>query len=82
MPFYNGTETFNLVDGSACIRRKDPFSGKWNEITVHLDRAQFNAWVSGELAQRAFPHLTADQREFIMTGITSDEWDKAFKDQG
>jgi hypothetical protein len=26
------------------------------------------------------PNLTADEREFIMTGITPDEWDAAFED--
>ena len=32
-----------------------------------------------ELIQNVFPHLNAGQREFIMTGITDDEWEAAFK---
>jgi hypothetical protein len=32
----------------------------------------------GELLQNAFPHLNADQREFIKTGITGEEWEAAF----
>ena len=32
------------------------------------------------LAQVAFPNLTEDERKFIMTGITKDEWEKEFKD--
>ena len=32
-------------------------------------------WVRGMLIQDAFPDLTADQREFIKTGITAEEWD-------
>ena len=27
----------------------------------------------------AFPHLNANEREFILTGITSEEWDELFK---
>lgn len=35
-------------------------------------------WQSGELAQNVWPHLTAEQREFIMTGVTPSEWETAF----
>lgn len=28
--------------------------------------------------QEALPHFTADQREFLMTGITPAEWNKTF----
>lgn len=33
---------------------------------------------SGALIQDALPWLNADQREFIMTGITPDMWDRLF----
>jgi hypothetical protein len=36
---------------------------------------QIQNWQNGELVQRAFPHLNADEREFIKTGITPTEWD-------
>jgi hypothetical protein len=36
-------------------------------------------WKSGMLIQNAFPTLNADQREFIMTGITPEEWGSLFK---
>lgn len=35
-------------------------------------------WMNGAFIQRAFPFLNADEREFLMTGITSEEWDKLF----
>lgn len=35
-------------------------------------------WCSGELIQNAFPTLSADDREFIKTGITPEEWDDLF----
>jgi hypothetical protein len=40
--------------------------------------SSFNAWKSGMLIQEAFPTLNAEQREFLMTGITPDEWTRAF----
>ena len=39
---------------------------------------QLSKWQAGELIQNAFPDLNADDREFLITGITPEEWDKAF----
>ena len=33
------------------------------------------------LIQQAMPNLTADEREFIKTGITPQEWDDMFEDE-
>jgi hypothetical protein len=35
---------------------------------------QIEAYERGSLLQEAFPNLDADQREFIKTGITKEEW--------
>jgi len=35
-------------------------------------------WRDGEMIQRAFPYMNAEQREFIMTGITPTEWNRIF----
>jgi hypothetical protein len=61
------------------IRKISPFSGKVNHMDLPVTDEQICRWQNGELVQHVFPHLTADQREFLMTGITSDEWDAAFK---
>ena len=55
-----------------------PFSGKINTQEIPVTEEQFYAWKDGELIQNAMPNLTAGQREFIKTGITDAEWDKAF----
>ncbi len=34
-----------------------------------------------ERIQDVFPHLTADEREFLMTGITAKEWKDAFGEE-
>ena len=41
----------------------------------------FCRWDGGDLIQDAFPQLNADQREFIMTGITAVEWDSMSDDE-
>lgn len=36
----------------------------------------------GILIQDAFPFLTADEREFMLTGILPEEWDAMFGEEG
>lgn len=40
--------------------------------------AAYITYRQGGLIQECFPTLSADQREFILTGITPEEWAKAF----
>ena len=63
------------------IKRKSLISGVERELDLPVDPEMLQKWERGEiLIQNAFPHLTPDQREFIMTGSTADEWDAAFAD--
>lgn len=52
------------------------------ERTKDLDitEEQWKLWNSNNrpLIQYCFPQLSADDREFIMTGITDDEWNESF----
>jgi hypothetical protein len=57
------------------IERTSPLSGKTNTMDLDVTAEQFERWHSGTLIQDAFGNLTADEREFIKTGITPDEWD-------
>jgi 7,8-dihydro-6-hydroxymethylpterin-pyrophosphokinase len=34
-----------------------------------------------ELIQNTVPHLSASEREFLMSGITDEEWDEEFSDE-
>jgi len=43
-------------------------------MELPITNEQLNRWEQGELIQNVFPDLTPDQREFIMTGITGEEW--------
>ncbi len=61
------------------ITRTSPFSGNTNSMEIEVTQEQLSSWESGTLIQNAMPNLSADEREFIMTGITPEEWDSAFK---
>lgn len=63
------------------ITRTSMASGKQHTFDIPVTQAQLDAWQGGELIQRAMPHLTPDQREFLMTGITPVEWDQLFGQQ-
>jgi hypothetical protein len=60
------------------VRRTSPFSGEVNEVDLDVTEGQLRDWEAGGLIQEVFPHLSADEREFIMTGITPEEWDGEF----
>ena len=60
------------------IERKSPFSGKQHTQEIPVTAEQIRLWEGGMLIQNAMPQLTADQREFVMTGITSSEWTAEF----
>lgn len=59
------------------ITRTNPFTGKTNTRDLDVTEAQMIAYYEeGVLLQNAFPNLSADDREFIKTGI--DNWDEVF----
>lgn len=57
------------------IKRKSLISGIEREREIDVTEEQLAAWRNGMLAQDAMPHLSASDREFVMTGITDEEWD-------
>lgn len=57
------------------ITRTSPFTNKVHSLDIDVTLEDIEAWQAGGLIQDVMPHLTADEREFIMTGITAEEWD-------
>lgn len=64
------------------ITRKSPITGKVNTKNIPVTKEQMDNWIAGELIQKAMPNLTADEREFIKTGITAEEWEEMFGRDG
>ena len=60
------------------IERKSPFTGMVNQMEIELDPNDYVNWKNGVNIQDAFPYLTADEREFIKTGITPEDWAAEF----
>jgi hypothetical protein len=58
------------------IHRRSLISGKTNTMDLPVTEEQIETWQNGGLIQDIFPELTPDEREFIKTGISSDEWQK------
>ncbi len=58
------------------------FSGVTRTLDLPVTEAQLSAWESGTLIQLAMPQLSADDREFVMTGVTTQEWSNEFGEDG
>lgn len=57
------------------IARKSPFSGTVHEMDIPLTETEQARLAAGENIQKVVPHLSADEREFLLSGITPAEWD-------
>ena len=57
------------------ITRTNPLNGEVNTLNIEVTDAQIEAYAAGALIQNAFPNLSADDREFIKTGITAESWE-------
>jgi hypothetical protein len=60
------------------ITRTSWISGEVNTLDLPITQEQLNLYAAGALLQDAFPNLNPDQREFIKSGITAEEWDSMF----
>lgn len=64
------------------VTRKSILSGKENTLELNVTPEQMyrfeNRVALGEYIQTIFPHLSAPEREFILSGITPEEWDRVF----
>lgn len=72
------------------VTRTSKFTGKINTMELPLTQQELddglkrswsaNPGVGTEHIQHIFPQLNADQREFLMTGCTPEEWAEMFGD--
>lgn len=67
------------------VVRISPFSGEENIMTLDMTPEEYEVrlarWQNGEIIQNAFSNLSPDEREFIKTGITSEEWETMFGEE-
>ena len=63
------------------ITKTSMISGKTNSMEIDVSVDQYQSWIDGENIQVAMPHLSADEREFIKTGMTPSEWEELFGEE-
>lgn len=56
------------------IKRTSQLTGITRELDLPITLEQIENWRKGQLIQNAMPNLSAADREFIISGITDDEW--------
>ena len=60
------------------VKKQSIMSGKVNEMELDITQEQLDRYLEGEeLIQDIFPHLNASEREFLISGMTGEEWDLA-----
>lgn len=56
------------------ISRTSTITGKVNTMDLDVTPQQLRKWEWGWLIQDVMPHLTASEREFLISGVTDAEW--------
>ncbi len=60
------------------ITKVSTLTGIIHTREIPVTAAQLLKWDEGELIQNAMPNLSPDDREFLMSGITPEEWKAEF----
>jgi len=63
------------------ITRISMFTNKVHTMDINVTQEQISSWENGTLIQDAMPNLSADEREFIKTGVTPSEWSEFFGEE-
>ena len=65
------------------LNKKSPRTGKVNSMDLDTTQAALDEYQSGStrLIQDIFPSLNSDEREFIQTGFTPQDWDELFGEE-
>jgi hypothetical protein len=58
--------------------KRSPKTNKLNSMELDTTSESLNEYYNGSdrLVQIIFPNLNVDEREFIMTGYTAEDWEK------
>lgn len=61
------------------ITKTSLLTNKQHSREIDITQEQLTHWQEGRgLIQVLMPHLSADDREFLMTGSTPEEWEASF----
>jgi hypothetical protein len=77
MPLQFLKEQVSGVEG-VFVTRRSPVTMKLNRKLINCTMEQLTDWERGKHIQDAMPQVSADDREFIVSGCTKEDWDKLF----
>ncbi len=60
------------------VTKRSALTGKTHTLDIDITEAQWNRWKAGEMIQDVCPHLSKDDREYLISGSTKEEWDHYF----
>ena len=80
---YTSMRTNLSPDGklSLTVTKTSRLSGTNNTLVLDMTIEQYDDWQNGVLIQNAMPQLSRDEREFLMTGITPEEWHATYGEE-
>lgn len=58
------------------VTKESPLTGKKNTMEMYVDCKDLDKWRNGECIQNALPYLSREEREFLISGVTPEEWNK------
>lgn len=73
---------FREVDGGVLVNRTCILDGQdYEHLVKNAKEADILKWRSGAYIQDAMPHVSAEDREFLISGITPTHWNNVFGDE-
>jgi len=63
------------------ISKTSPLTGKINTMDLDIVEAHITLWQEGKNIQDVMPHLNDNEREFLITGYTSSDWEFIFGEE-
>lgn len=72
----------HVDDGFVRVHKQSCITGKHHSMVLPTRQGELEHWEKNmTLVQDAFPHFTPDQREFLISGSTPDEWNELFSEE-
>lgn len=72
----------HIAENKVLVHKKSMVSGRVNSMLLPTTQGKIEYWIeSGKLIQDVMPDLSADHREFLMSGITPREWNDMCGDE-
>ena len=60
------------------VTKVSPLTQRENTLDLDITQGQVDQWMKGRLIQDVMPHLSPDEREFLINGTAPGEFEKMF----